>query len=1020
MTFKPPRSVPPGVQPLSTLFGGRLARDLNPVLIAHDPAAQALLDTLDVPWGAQYELARGVLNEDWAWADVIRERLRELRGSDRACNERCAPRVREVMLGRGAGRTRAKTTRVAAFRELDLEQAALVEGKGRGLGLMGPWEEMGVAEDYFGGKIQQVVRVTKAGKGKGGGHGPFEFRLLPMQAQRRSFRLARRLGSRRILQVRLDKENAKQGQGKEGDDNLSVAEFLAQSKFVLCGRVFVPYASKDGSAYLVEVDEDYERKARIGCGDHLRLSLEKLIESENPWVMNCNQPITKWVTRFSLSFSTSIPAVEFAEENMFLIEDEYATGWDRSCGAPPAEQTMTDGCGFINRTALTQIARRFTLPHGMPTAVQGRVAGAKGMFLLHPFDEHPEPRVWIRDSQNKIKLPKLERYHRILDLLKFAQPPTPAGFDLSEQAVLNLSHNGVPSEDFATLAEDGLRERTKPLLDWDAHAAAMWKAVSDIGNVTGSRRVRGSQVMHRLVSGYRQTGSDEDLPTGDEDQVEAALLGRDPYSGSPRSVHEQIVELLQAGFRPQDCEFLRVKMQMVLKMVCDSAVDEYRVPVPDSRGLNAFVVPDPLGVLKEDQIFYKSSESFMDPETQTLVSVVEGQVIVGRYPIRLPSDLRRVTAVNIPALHQFPDVIIVPTVGKRSLVSLLSGGDCDGDILFLLRGIFTKYFINRPYSAPTPDFMTRNFEKEKETIADFCARVSQCRGAAEKQTALARVFLAELGDSKVGIYSMYHDMAIAKQGYGAKETIRIAHMFNTLLDAKKTGVRVKPEILKEDRKLYSGTVHETEKPDVLRVLRAAARETKDSVMREFAQMAKGAPEEHDDALLAPRIRALPIKALADEIAVLDAHIDVMHTLWVNTLHGPGSSGARKLPSHIESPDAQKKKGKKCQPGEGKDDMLVVTRQFARVLDDDTYTMGGEADDLPLLRATGGLGAVLAACAYAAHPRGYFAFTMAFAELCRLKARAVGDVACVRVVDEIKTIPASALPYIMGDADEDEW
>ena len=140
------------------------------------------------------------------------------------------------------------------------------------------------------------------------------------------------------------------------------------------------------------------------------------------------------MTRFSLSFSTSLPAVEFAEENMFLIEDECesssvllsaalklfimscadATGWDRSSGSPPAEQTMTDGCGSINRAALTDIGRRFSLPHGMPTAVQGRVAGAKGMFLLHPYDKHPEPRVWIRDSQNKIKLPKLRFLRRCL------------------------------------------------------------------------------------------------------------------------------------------------------------------------------------------------------------------------------------------------------------------------------------------------------------------------------------------------------------------------------------------------------------------------------------------------------------------------------------------------------------------------------------------------------------------------------------------------------------------------------
>ncbi|KAI5825047.1 hypothetical protein K523DRAFT_251903 [Schizophyllum commune Tattone D] len=986
------------------------------------------MDFLDVPWGVQYELARGILAGDWAWSDVTRERLLALRALCSASpvamsNERHAPRVREAMLGTSSSTRAPKPTRVAAFRELDLEQAALLEGLGRGLGLMGPWPAQGVADDYFGGKIQQVVRLTREGPGS------FAFRLLPIQAQRRSYRLARRLGSRRILQVRLDREygggeSKGKGKGKAREDEeeeIGVAEFLAQSKFVLCGRVFVPYASKDGSAYLVEVDEDYERKARAACGDHLRLSLEKLIESENPWVMNCNQPITKWVTRFSLSFSTSIPAVEFAEENMFLIEDEYATSWDRSSGSPPAEQTMTDGCGFINRTALTLIARRFTLPHGMPTAVQGRVAGAKGMFMLHPYDRHPEPRVWIRDSQNKIKLPKLERWHRILDLLKFAQPPTPTGFDLSEQAVLNLSHNGVPSKAFATLAEEGLRERTAPLLDWTKPAAAMWKAVSDLGNVTGVRRVRGSQVMHRLVSGYRQTGADEDLPTEDEDQMEAALTGRDPYSEQPRAFHERIIELLQAGFKPQECEYLRKLMAWVLKMVCESAVEEYRVPVPDSRGLNAFVVPDPLGVLKEDEIFYKASESFMDPVAQTLVSVVEGEVISEStsYPIRLPSDLRKVTAVNIPALHQFPDVIIVPTVGDRSLVSLLSGGDCDGDILFLLRGIFTKEFKNCPYSAPTPDFMTRNFEKERETIADFCGRVARCASPAEQQAALAKVFLSELGDSKVGIYSLYHDKAIAQHGYGAPETIRIAHMFNTLLDAKKTGVRVKPAVADADRVLYNKEIQEQDKPDVLRALRAAARQTKGLILSEFDRMSSAASDEPDDDLLAPRLDVLPLRTLEDEVAVLDAHAEAVYKLWLAKIREGKDD---QLPPHVAYEKRPKKKGKR-KPGEPKvkDDTIAASRLFASVRNKDLYTQNGaREDDLAFLRATGGLNAVLASCAYAAKPGGWFAWSVAFGGLCRVKARAVGDAPCVRAMDEYKTIPSSVLPYLMGDGEEDAW
>ena len=243
--------------------------------------------------------------------------------------------------------------------------------------------------------------------------------------------------------------------------------------------------------------------------------------------------------------------------------------------------------------------------------------------------------------------------------------------------------------------------------------------------------------------------------------------------------------------------------------------------------------------------------------------------------------------------------------------------------------------------------------------------------------------------------------------------------FNTLLDAKKTGVRVKPHVLVEDMKKYKGEVAETKKPHVLRALRSVARQTKGEVLSEFAKMSASTPDAPDSDLLEPRRRCLSVGCLADEIAVLDAHVQAIHAEWLNKLHGPEQ--AWKLPGHIELDEPQKKKKRKRKPGEVKeDDMLVVTRAFASVRNGERYTNGGEEDNLQLLRATGALDAVLASCAYTARPTGYYAFTVAFGELCRAKAKAVGDVACIRSVDEVKTIPLSALPYLMGQDEDDGW
>ena len=65
-------------------------------LLAHSKPVQRLFDQLQIGWGAQYEIARGVSLGLWDWGQVLKADLRNLRGSNRGA----APRVREVILGR--------------------------------------------------------------------------------------------------------------------------------------------------------------------------------------------------------------------------------------------------------------------------------------------------------------------------------------------------------------------------------------------------------------------------------------------------------------------------------------------------------------------------------------------------------------------------------------------------------------------------------------------------------------------------------------------------------------------------------------------------------------------------------------------------------------------------------------------------------------------------------------------------------------------------------------------------------
>jgi RNA-dependent RNA polymerase len=159
--------------------------------------------------------------------------------------------------------------------QYDREQDAILEGQSRGLGLRGEWKGM---PDWYGGRIEQKMRLSRS-KGK------ITYRL-DRPDLKKSTRFARFLGSRRILKVALSKDLLYE-KGNSVRDHLS-------GRFVLCGRVFVPFASREGSAYMVEVNEDEDRKPDTAQGDDKRTSLWDFIEWHNPLGLNQKQV---WVLR---------------------------------------------------------------------------------------------------------------------------------------------------------------------------------------------------------------------------------------------------------------------------------------------------------------------------------------------------------------------------------------------------------------------------------------------------------------------------------------------------------------------------------------------------------------------------------------------------------------------------------------------------------------------------------------------------------------------------------------------------
>lgn len=82
---------------MESFIRGRIGIDLTLEIIAHDKTVQTLLDQEKIPWGVQYELARGVSAGIWEWSDVM-PKINSLRASDG--NIKIAYKVRSIMLDR--------------------------------------------------------------------------------------------------------------------------------------------------------------------------------------------------------------------------------------------------------------------------------------------------------------------------------------------------------------------------------------------------------------------------------------------------------------------------------------------------------------------------------------------------------------------------------------------------------------------------------------------------------------------------------------------------------------------------------------------------------------------------------------------------------------------------------------------------------------------------------------------------------------------------------------------------------
>ncbi|WWC87943.1 uncharacterized protein L201_002843 [Kwoniella dendrophila CBS 6074] len=652
---------------------------------------------------------------------------------------------------------------------------------------------------------------------------PFKFVLGPPDMPGKSFRLARRYGSRRIISLITKDITNRKGEREK------LKEMLLGRCLIILGRPYrALWATAEGSVMMIETSEKAPGVMSKNPDPKMPSFLE-LLSQYNALERKPNQAMAKWAARPQILFSDSVPAAKVEASAIGEIPD-IVTAEAQLTNNPKTEQILTDGCGLMSESLAQRIYHHpsLTLNNGRPSVIQMRVGGSKGLLALMSATQaaqHPGKEILLRDSMIKsLSAPGYERDQSLLTVDVLKCECLKIGTTLTSEAMIAMVHNGVPIQTFVKMAENEIDSVRKAFLPEKLEGESSEDVLSRIysncngmGGVGMERKKRAARDQGQslraagLAKGFSRGNEDIEADEGDDPLIVSASqrFDIDPISGQPGSIGEALMESVASGFHPANSAYPASKLHHLVDQLSKKMVKDFKIPVPQS--LTSFIVPDSLQILAPDEIFICfSGNGPINEESGVPITYLEGEVLAYRSPCKVPTDVRKLKAVYKPELTYLKDCIILSAnsvLCKRSPASYLGGGDYDGDTLSLFWDeSLVKPFKNaEDHYAETPeDFEEENFDKEVLKGVDFLASIEGLEEDEKIRELQNWLLSAVMGDELTGTYSDLHGNAVYTFGYDHPEAIRLARMFCHVLDARKSGLRVKPEVKFRDMNKYKG------------------------------------------------------------------------------------------------------------------------------------------------------------------------------------------------------------------------
>ncbi|RDB21103.1 RNA-dependent RNA polymerase 1 [Hypsizygus marmoreus] len=346
---------------------------------------------------------------------------------------------------------------------------------------------------------------------------------------------------------------------------------------------------------------------------------------------------SKYAARLAQSFTATAPSVAIHRGQWTEVDD---------LGSQPYQ--FTDGAGTISRCLGDRIWETLCISgctqvnHVRPSAYQIRFLGYKGVVSVDKhMDENDGIIMRLRPSMRKFETSQKEATIEIVKA--FDRPET---CYLNRPLVAVLEGLGVKKDAFLELQDI---------------------AVANIHDITESN----SQFAKSLVD--HKLGEQYNLPSLLK-QVDAIRLLAPRCQSSESFQNSPLLQQVQ-----------QVSRSDILRNIKHGA----RVLIPDSFLL--------VGVPDEGPAYQKAGhpDVFVLPENHIYVCVqgsddlepiwLSGPCSISRSPVVHPGDVRRVKAIGKPPENMLclfghmRNVVVLPSVGSRSLASCLGGGDVDGD-----------------------------------------------------------------------------------------------------------------------------------------------------------------------------------------------------------------------------------------------------------------------------------------------------------------------------------------------------